>query len=103
MLRARQGRIEDWMRGESQNQLLVYGEGVERSKGLIAKGSMLEGTSIDVWNDPWLLWLEGFKSKIRQREEQNMEKNLNSKIHERLKMMLWRIATGTFTMNLLPP
>lgn len=52
VLRARQGRIEDWMRGESQNQLLVYGEGLERSKGLIAKGSMLEGTSIDVWNDP---------------------------------------------------
>ena len=55
-------------------------EGVERSKGLIAKGPcymVVEGTSIDVWNDPWVLWLEGFKSKIRQREEQNMEKNLD--------------------------
>ena len=66
--------------GAEPNQLLVYGEGIERSKGLIAKGPcymVVEGTSIDVWNDPWVLWLEGFKSKIRQREEQNMEKNLD--------------------------
>ena len=68
LLRAKYKVRQGWLYA---NRLKIYSpiwKAIEDTKSIIVKGACYQlgdGSSINVWNDPWVSWLQNFKPKPR--------------------------------------
>ena len=68
VLRSKYKVKEDWLKAEPSKSASPTWRGIERAKKLIEKGACFlvgDGKSINVWVDPWVPWIEEFKTKPR--------------------------------------
>ena len=68
LLRAKYKVRQGWLYA---NRLKIYSpiwKAIMDTKSIIVKGACYQlgdGSSVNVWNDPWVLWLQNFKPKPR--------------------------------------
>ena len=63
----------DWLFMDLVKNSSPLWRAIERVKKLIAKGACFlvrDGTSINVWKDPWVFWVEDFKARPKNVNEQ---------------------------------
>ena len=63
ILRAKYKVSRDWLHSEPPKRASPIWRAIKQSKSIIAKGacfSVGSGSSIDIWTDPWVPWIEGF-------------------------------------------
>lgn len=68
LLRAKSKVSSDWLRTEPPKIASTTWRAIEGAKKLVEKGACYllgDGRSIDLWADPWVPWLEGFKPQPR--------------------------------------
>ena len=68
VLRSKYTVKEDWLRAEPRKSTSPTWRAIEKAKKLIEKGACFllgDGKSINVWDDPWVPWIEGFRPKPR--------------------------------------
>lgn len=56
----------DWLKSDPTKAASPIWRAIESTKSLVAKGTcnlVGDGTSINIWNDPWVPWLQGFMPK----------------------------------------
>ncbi|KAL0014289.1 hypothetical protein SO802_001358 [Lithocarpus litseifolius] len=66
ILRAKYKFKGDWLRSDLTKVASPIWRAIESTKSLVAKGACYlvgDDTSINIWNDPWVPWLQGFISK----------------------------------------
>ena len=71
ILRSKYRVKENWLRAEPIISASLTWRAINRVKKLIEKGACYllgDGKSINVWVDPWVPWIEGFKLKLRIKE-----------------------------------
>ena len=64
LLRSKYKVKENWIQSEPSKNASPIWKAIEKTKPLIAKGACYligNGASINVWVDPWIPWLAGFK------------------------------------------
>ena len=57
---------DDWLRRVPVKQASPIWKAIEKTKDMILKGACYligDGSSINVWMDSWIPWIEGFKPK----------------------------------------
>ena len=69
-LRSKYKVRHNWLQSEetAKNASPIW-RAIEKAKGLIRRGACYQvgdGKSIDVWMDPWIPWIEGFKPKPKE-------------------------------------
>jgi hypothetical protein len=65
-LRSKYKVRSNWLRKDPVRNASPIWKAIEKTKTLILKGACFlvgDGKSIDVWLDPWIPWMEGFKPK----------------------------------------
>lgn len=68
LLRSKYKVRPDWLSRENCNAASPIWKGIEKKKPLLEKGACFQvgdGKSINVWKDPWIPWLTGFKPKLK--------------------------------------
>ena len=63
ILRAKYKVKGDWIRSDPTKAASPIWRAIESSKSLVTKGACYlvgDDTSINIWNDPWVPWLQGF-------------------------------------------
>ena len=63
ILRAKYKVSEEWLYSDPPNRASPIWKAIEQAKKVIIKGACYtigNGTSINVWKDPWVPWIEGF-------------------------------------------
>ena len=71
ILRSKYSVKENWLRAKPIKSAFPTWRAIERAKKLIEKGACYllgDDKSINVWVDPWVPWIEGFKLKPRIEE-----------------------------------
>jgi hypothetical protein len=66
---------EDWLGKDPKTNASPLWKAIENLKGVIAKGACYlvgDGTSIDMWKDPWVPWLVGFRPTPYDPSSQNL-------------------------------
>ena len=64
LLRSKYKVRKNWIQSEPSKNASPTWKAIEKTKPLIAKGACYlvgNGTSISIWEDPWIPWLDGFK------------------------------------------
>lgn len=68
LLRAKSKVSSDWLRTEPPKIASTTWRAIEGAKKLVEKGACYllgDGRSMDIWAEPWVPWLEGFKPQPR--------------------------------------
>ena len=68
VLRSKYTVKEDWLRAEPRKSASPTWRAIEKAKKPIEKGACFllgDGKSINVWDDLWVPWIEGFRPKPR--------------------------------------
>lgn len=71
LLKAKYGSVKEWLRGKHIKNASWIWKGLESCREVVKKGvchMVGHGVSIDVWNDPWIPWLDRFKPKLKSNE-----------------------------------
>lgn len=66
ILRAKYKVKEGWLHGNNSKHSSPIWRAIEEVKSIIVKGACYligDGTSINVWQDPWVPWIDGFRPK----------------------------------------
>ena len=72
LLRRKDKVRKDWLRKEAVINASPIWKAIENSKKVIRKGAcnnVGDGISINIWMDPWIPWLEGFKPRKKMRTQ----------------------------------
>ena len=72
ILRSKYKVKEDWLRVEASKHVSPIWKAIENAKAIVSKGACFiigDGSSVDVWLDPWVPWIQGF---IRTPKGQSM-------------------------------
>jgi ribonuclease HI len=96
MLRSKYKVRADWMRRNPIKGASPIWRAIEKSKKVIKKGACFlvgDGCAINVWMDPWIPWIEGFKPRPRDpvnpKDPMSVSTLINSSTREwRLELLL---------------
>jgi hypothetical protein len=96
MLRSKYKVRADWMRRNPIKGASPIWRAIEKSKKVIEKGACFlvgDGCAINVWMDPWIPWIEGFKPRPRDplnpKDPMSVSTLINSSTREwKLEMLL---------------
>lgn len=77
----------DWLKSDPTKAASPIWRAIESTKSLVAKGACYlvgDGTSINIWNDPWVPWLQGFMPKPKSPAVSNLPTQVSSLINHDL-------------------
>ena len=63
ILRAKYKIIKNWLYTDSSKRASSIWKAIEQAKNVVVKGACYiigDGTTINVWQDPWVPWIQGF-------------------------------------------